>query len=103
MGHFRDCRAEVRFDDGSPVLEDDDALVRIEGGWILVCYWDEHGAVVFEGAESDPGRFQLKARSRPRTAELAYSPERRVLEGTWSEGDVSGALRIELGKEDESA
>ena len=102
MSRFRNCRAEVRCDDGSPVCEDDDVELRIEDGWILFCYWDERGAVVFEGTETDPGRFQLKARSRPRTAQLSHSPERRVLEGTWSEGDESGGLRIDLGEEEES-
>lgn len=102
MGRFLACRAEVRFDDGRPPFEDDDVEVRIEGEWILLCYWDERGAVVFEGAQSAPGRFELKARSRPRTARLDHSPERGLLEGTWSEGDESGGLRIELGQEDEA-
>jgi hypothetical protein len=100
VGRFRDCRAEVRSSDGSPVFEDDDVDVRIEDGWILLCYWDELGAVVFEGTESSPGRFELKARSRPRTARLVHSPERGLLEGTWSEGDDEGLLLIELGQEE---
>ena len=100
MGRFRDCRAEVHHDSGDPVWEDDDVEVRMEPGWILFCYWDERGAVVFEGAESSPGRFELKARSRPRTGHLHYDAGRGVLEGRWSEGDERGALRIELGEED---
>jgi hypothetical protein len=103
MARFRDCRAEVRHATGDLLCEDDDVEVRIEQGWILFCYWDERGAVVFEGAESAPGRFELKARSRPRTARLVHDTSRGVLEGSWSEADERGGLRIELGEEEDPA
>jgi hypothetical protein len=103
MPRFRDCRAEVLHDSGDLVWQDDEVEVRIEQGWILFCYWDERGAVVFEGAESAPGRFELKARSRPRTARLVHDAERGVLEGRWSEGDERGGLRIELGRREDPA
>lgn len=103
MPVYHECRAEIRFDDGSPPIEDDDVEVRIGGGRILLCYWDDRGAVVFEGSEGPDGEFELRARSRPRTARLSHAPGRRLLEGTWSEGDEAGELRIELGEEGESA
>jgi hypothetical protein len=94
MPRFLACRAEVGFDDGSPVFTDDDVDVEIEDGRILLTYFDERGAVVFQGREESPGRYALSARSRPRKAELAKSGA--VLEGSWREGDETGSLRIEL-------
>ena len=87
------------FDDGSPVFTDDDVDVEIEDGRILLTYFDERGAVVFQGREESPGRFALIARSRPRKAELRRSES--VLEGSWREGDETGSLRIELSREGE--
>ena len=103
MPRYRECRAVIRSDDGSPPIEDDDVEVRIEEGRILLCYWDDQGAMVFEGKEHEGGAFELRARTRPRMAHLALAADRRVLEGTWRERDESGQLRIELGEEEGSA
>ena len=75
----------------------------ISEGRILLFYWDDRGAMVFEGREQEGGAFELRARTRPRTARLALAADRRVLEGTWCERDESGELRIELGEEEGSA
>jgi hypothetical protein len=97
MPRYLACRARVVFDDGSPVLTDDDVDVEIEDGRILLCYFDDQGAVVFQGREESPGRFALVARSRPRRAELLHRDG--VLEGSWREGDRTGTLRVELAEE----
>lgn len=99
MPRFRACRAEIRFDDGRAALEDDDALVHLEGDRLLLCYWDERGVVVFEGARRADGGYALRARSRPGVAQVSLSGDGGVVEGTWQEGDTSGGLRVELGEE----
>jgi len=99
MTRFFACRAEIHYDDDRPVHEDDDALVDLDDGVLICCYWDDDGAVVFEGREDEPGRFTLKARSRPRVACLVHSVESGVMEGTWQERDDTGRIRIELGEE----
>ena len=96
MPTWEACITRVEHDDGSPPFEDDDTDVRIEKGRILVCYWDDQGAVLFEGREEAPGRFVLTARSRPRKAELTMEPDGRTLRGTFEEGDLRGSLQIEL-------
>ena len=98
MPRFLACRAEVGFDDGSPAFTDDDVDVEIEEGRILVAYFDDQGAVIFQGREEEPGRFELIARSRPRKARLVRSDG--VLEGSWWEADLRGTLRIELAEEE---
>ncbi len=94
MPRFLACRAEVGFDDGRPAFTDEDVDVEIEDGRILLTYFDERGAVVFQGREEAPGRYELIARSRPRRANLTRTDD--VLEGSWREGDETGWLRIEL-------
>ena len=94
MPRYLACRAEVGFDDGSPVFTDDDVDVEIEDGRMLLTYFDDQGAVVFQGREEAPGRYELIARSRPRRAQLLHTGS--VLEGSWQEGDSTGSLRIEL-------
>ena len=98
MPRYLACRAEVGFDDGSPVFTDDDVDVEIEDGQMLVVYFDDQGPVVFQGREAAPGRYELTARSRPRKAQLLRTEG--VLEGSWQEGDRTGSLRIELGTEE---
>ncbi len=98
MPRYLACRAEVGFDDGSPVFIDDDVDVEIEDGRMLLTYFDDEGAVVFEGREQAPGHYVLTARSRPRKAQLLRTED--VLEGSWREGDSTGSLRIELTTEE---
>lgn len=98
MPRYLACRARVSFDDGSPEFTDEDANVEIEDGRILITYFDERGAVVFQGREESPGRYALVARSRPRRAELLH--REGVLEGSWTEGDLGGSLRVDLARED---
>ncbi len=98
MPRFLACRAVVGFDDGSPVFTDDDVDVSIEDGRILLTYFDDQGAVVFEGREEAPGHYELTARSRPRRAQLRRTDD--VLEGSWREGNSTGSLRIELTMEE---
>lgn len=100
MPRFLACRTEVRFDDGSPAFVDDDADVEIDDGRILLCYFDDCGAVVLQGREKEPGRFELVARSRPRKARLTRNEG--VLEGTWYEGDSTGSLRVVLAEREQS-
>ncbi len=98
MPRYLACRAEVGFDDGSPVFTDDDVDVEIEDGRMLLTYFDDQGAVVFQGREEAPGRFELTARSRPRKAQLQRTGG--ALEGSWQEGDVTGSLHIVLTPEE---
>ncbi len=98
MPRYLACRAEVGFDDGRPVFIDDDVDVEIEDGRMLLTYFDDQGAVIFQGREEAPGRYALIARSRPRRAQLQRTGG--VLEGSWREGDSTGSLRIELTTEE---
>ena len=100
MPRYLACRAEVGFDDGTPVFIDDDVDVELGDGHILLVYFDDQGAVVFQGREEAPGRYELTARSRPRKAQLVRTED--VLEGSWQEGDRTGSLRIELTKVEET-
>lgn len=96
---WRPCRAIVRHDDGAPDVDDETAEIEIASGRLLLVYFDDRGAVIFEGREVERGRFQALARSRPRKLELAL--EGRVLEGRWHEAGDTGSIRIEL-EEDET-
>jgi hypothetical protein len=91
---WRPCRAIVRRDDGGPEIDDDTAEIEIASGRLLLVYFDERGAVIFEGRETVGGRFSARARSRPRKLELAR--EGLVLVGRWHERDETGSIRIEL-------
>ncbi len=98
MPRYLACRAEVGFDDGTPVFTDDDVDVELGDGHILLVYFDDQGAVVFQGREEAPGRYELTARSRPRKAQLVRTGS--TLEGSWQEGENTGSLRIELTQEE---
>ncbi|MGH0032714.1 MAG: hypothetical protein ACQGVC_23220 [Myxococcota bacterium] len=91
---WKPCRAIVSHDDGRPDVEDDTAEFEIAGGRLLLVYFDERGAIIFEGREASDGRFDLLARSRPRKARVTLRGA--VLEGRWHEGDDTGSMRIEL-------
>jgi len=91
---WRPCRAIVKSDDGSPDVDDESAEIELADGGLLLVYFDERGAVVYQGREEAPGRFACRARSRPRMAQLTRIG--RVLEGHWHEGEETGSLRIEL-------
>ena len=93
---FSGCRVTVRYGDGRADLEDDDGQLQIaEGGALLLSYWDEHGPVVFAGAEAEPGRFELTARSRPRRCTLQRE-DARTFAGSWAQGRDCGTLRVEI-------
>jgi len=85
----------VGYRDGRANLEDDDSDLQLDGGALVLAYWDEHGAVVFAGAEAEPGRFELTARSRPRRCTLQREGS-RTFTGTWVQGAECGTLRIEI-------
>ncbi len=97
MPHYLRCLVAVTDDAGEPPFEDDDADVELGSGGVLVSYFDDQGPVVLQGVETEPGRFALKARSRPRQAELVREGTR--LEGRWWDARTGGSLRIELGEE----
>jgi hypothetical protein len=89
------CR--VRIEEGGELLhEDADARLRIDDGSILVAFMDDEGPVVLEGREREAGRFELAARSRPRSATLVQSGAGRSLAGEWLERGRTGAWRIDL-------
>ena len=85
----------VGYRDGRADFEDDDCDLQLADGALVLSYWDEHGAVVFAGAEVGPGRFELVARSRPRRCTLQRDGD-HTFTGSWVQGDDSGTLRIEI-------
>jgi len=95
VGGWLACR--VRVEEGGELLhEDADARLRIDDGSILVAFMDDEGPVVLEGREREPGRFELEARSRPRSATLVQGGAGRSLAGEWLERGRTGAWRIDL-------
>lgn len=95
MASFSGCRVTVAYDDGRPSHEDDDSDLQLGDGRLLLSYWDECGAVVLVGSETEPGRYELSARSRPRRGTLRREAPRSFA-GSWQEGDESGSLRVEI-------
>ena len=95
MASFSGCRVTVGFCDGRPAFEDDDADLHLGDGELLLSYWDERGVVVLIGPESEPGCFELVARSRPRRCTLRRE-DPRAFSGSWVEGEERGTLRVEL-------
>ena len=89
----------VAYGDGRPDLEDVDGDLQLAGGALLLTYWDEHGPVVFAGAEAAPGRYELTARSRPRRCTLQRE-DARTFAGAWVQGRDCGTLRVEIPVED---
>ena len=93
---FSGCRVVVRYADGRDDLADDDGDLQLGAdGALLLTYWDEHGPVVFAGAEAEPGRFELTARSRPRRCTLVRE-DARTFAGSWAQGSDCGTLRVEI-------
>lgn len=103
------CRVFVHDAAGDLVCEDDevDLTIVLEGegdgsadapptGSTFLLYWDDEGAVAFSGLMELDGSFHLGCRSRPRTATLAWSEDRRQLTGSWAQGEDRGTLRLEL-------
>lgn len=95
MPSFSGCRVTVEYDDGRPAHEDDDSDLQLGEGRLLLSYWDEQGVVVWVGSESEPGRYDLSARSRPRQGTLRREGPRSFA-GSWREGEASGRLRVEI-------
>ena len=85
----------VGYRDGRADVEDDDSDLHLSEGGLVLSYWDEHGAVVFAGAEAEPGRFELTARSRPRRCTLQREDSRTFI-GSWVQGEECGTLRVEI-------
>jgi len=90
------CTVEILDEGGRALFRDGDCDVQLEGGELLVCYWDEAGAVVFAGRADASGGYELWCRSRPRRAALRASPGGAGFEGSWREGDARGTWRIHL-------
>ena len=87
----------VRIEEGGELLhEDPDARLCLDPGSILLAFMDDEGPVVLEGREREAGRFELTARSRPRSATLVLDGTRRSLAGEWLERGRTGAWRIDL-------
>ncbi len=98
-GSWEGCRVEVVPEAGASPFDDDDCDVRLEGDRLVVTYWDEDGVVVFDGSRDEDGVFDLWCRSRPRRAELRFRDETRALEGSWTEEEQRGTMRIVLSGE----
>lgn len=96
------CRVVVGYCDGRLDLEDDDADLSLGDGALVLAYWDEQGAVVFAGAEAEPGRFELTARSRPRRCTLLRE-DARTFTGSWAQGEECGTLRVVIPDEGDGA
>jgi hypothetical protein len=95
-GLWEGCRVEVVPETGESSFDDDDCDVRLEGDRLVVTYWDDDGVVVFDGSRDADGVFDLWCRSRPRRAELRFSPETRALAGSWTQEENRGTMRIVL-------
>jgi hypothetical protein len=95
---YEGCTTHIVFEDGSPPYVDDDTEVRIEGGRLLVYYFDDEGAVVYDGVEEEPGRFRLMARSRRRTGVLRLDGDRSALRGHFEEDGERFRLEIRLSR-----
>jgi hypothetical protein len=96
MAIYEGCTTRIDFEDGSPPYVDDDTQVRIEEGRILVYYFDDEGAVVYDGVEEEPGRFRLTGRSRRRTGMLSLEGGGSVLRGHLEEDGERFRLEIRL-------
>ena len=93
---YEGCTTRIVFEDGSPPYVDEDTEVRIEGGRLLVFYFDDEGAVVYDGVEEEPGRFRLMARSRRRTGMVCFDDSGTVLRGHFEEDGERFRFEIRL-------
>lgn len=89
------CRVVAGFDDGRAPDIDDDADLELQGGTLLLTYWDDGGAVVFAGERQDDGRYELVARSRPRRAVLRREGAARLV-GEWEGKGDRGSLTVDV-------
>lgn len=99
--HYPECRVEV---DGNAEIEPfecEDAEVWIEGGSILISYFDDDGIVVLEGRPDEDSGWTLSARSRPRQAFLRpMSESPGSFAGEIDEQGEVAAWRLHLGAPD---
>lgn len=97
--HHPACRVSVAAFGDAPAFECDDAEVWIEGGRILISYFDDEGIVVLEGWPRDGGGWEFSGRSRPRRAFLApMSDSPGDLEGEIDEHGEIAVWRLTLGE-----
>lgn len=75
--------------------ENDDCVVKIENGSILVEYEDD-GIVQYVGKEIGDGHFSLVCPEKSGKASLHMFPESEILEGSWTEDGWRGMWKIKL-------
>ena len=96
MTIWKNCRADIFYNDDKPELNDSGYEVRITDGDMVVSYQDDGMWVNYKGRDVGGGHYVLTSPEVEGRAVLHRVPDDDILEGNWSEGGFHGMWRLNL-------
>ena len=96
MAIWKNCRADIFYNNDKPDLNDPGYEVRIDDGEMVVSYENDDGWVNYKGKDLGGGHYLLTCPEVEGRAVLHRVPDSEIVEGNWSESGEHGMWRITL-------
>ena len=96
MTIWKNCIADIYYQDGKAELRDPGYEVRITGDELVVSYEGDQGWVNYKGNDLGFGHYELYCQNVDGRSMLHRMADSEILEGNWSESGCFGMWRIYL-------
>jgi hypothetical protein len=96
MTIWKNCIADIYYQDDKPALNDPGYEVRITDDELVVSYEGEVGWVNYKGRDLGGGHYELFSREVNGRTLLHRLGESEILEGYWAENGCRGMWRLHL-------
>ncbi|MEI8155645.1 MAG: hypothetical protein WCH60_02180 [Burkholderiales bacterium] len=96
MTIWKNCRADLYYNDGTPELKDPGYEVRLSDTELVISYEGDDGWVNWKGHDLGGGHFEMVSPEVEGRALLHRFGDSEILEGNWTEGGDHGMWRIYL-------
>lgn len=96
MTIWKNCTADLYYNDDTPELRDPGYEVRLEGDELVISYQSDGRWISYKGQDQGGGHYPLTADSIQGSAMLHRAPDAEILEGYWSENGSSGMWLVYL-------
>lgn len=96
MTIWKNCLADLYYNDDTPDLKDPGYEVRLSGTELVISYEADDGWVNWKGHDLGSGNFEMVSPEVEGSAMLHRFGDSEILEGNWTEGGDHGMWRIYL-------
>ena len=96
MTIWKNCTADIYYQDDAPELKDPGYQVRIDGDEMVISYEGKRGWVNYQGKDLGGGHYELRALEVDGRALMHRAPGAEIIEGCWQESGWNGMWRVRL-------